>query len=82
LVHGVEEASDEGDARLASAVFLQQEIADVLLEAIDYLKGRKGVEVSLEFCLLHWLEIATMSAHEREQAAVLAGGRIDVAPTS
>jgi hypothetical protein len=80
--HGVEETSDEGNALLASAVFLQQEMAEVLLEAIDHLKGRKGVEVGLEFGLLLWLEMATMSAHQREQAAVLAGGRIDAAPTS
>jgi hypothetical protein len=40
LVHGAQEAGDEGLALLAVAMFFQQQVAEALLEAVDQLQGR------------------------------------------
>ena len=80
--HGAEETGDQFLAFPAGFVLLQQEVAEVLFEAVNHIERRKGVQVGLQFELLLRLEIAMMAAHQGDQTAVLAGSRVDVAPTS
>ena len=50
-------------------------------ETVDFAQDRELVEAGLEFELLVGLEIVAVATHQREQAAVLGAGGIDLAPT-
>ena len=60
----MEEFGDKRNALLTGAVLLQQEVAEVLFEAIDSIQGGMLLQVGLQLGLLLRLEIAAMTAHE------------------
>ena len=64
LVDCREQPRDEGNALLAGAMLLQQEIAQVLLKAVNHSQGGVRVEVGLQFGFLLGLEIVTVVAHQ------------------
>lgn len=80
LVTDLEQAGDEFAALLACAVFLQQQIAEILLEAVDEMESWMLSQVLAEPLLLIRFEIVAVAAHEREQAAVFAGRRVHFPP--
>jgi hypothetical protein len=52
----------------------------VLLEAVDDPEGRMRRQMGIELHLLSGLQVVTVSAHERHEAAVLAAGGIQIPP--
>lgn len=80
LHDGFEESRDECLALFAGAVFLQQQIAEALLETIDEIQGGVQFQVRSQAQLLFGLDVVAMAAHQRQQAAVPGTNGIDVAP--
>jgi hypothetical protein len=65
---------------LAGLVFLQQQVAEALFEAVDDLQDGMFGQIGCQADFLLGFEIVAVAAHEAEQAAVLAGDRIDLPP--
>jgi len=81
LVDGAQEARRQRLALPVAAVFLQQQVAEALLEAVDRLQGGMSMEVAVSFSCWQGLRFVAMAAHQAQQAAVLAADGIDVSPT-
>jgi len=64
----------------AVAMFLQQQIAEPLFEAVDGLQHRMLSQISGQAKLLIRSEIVPMTPHQREQAAILRTHPIEVSP--
>ncbi len=81
LVDGAQKTGREPGALLTGAIFLQEEVAEALLEAVDELQGGLLGQVTFQVEVLFGTQVMAMAPHEGEQSAVTAGDRIEIAPT-
>jgi hypothetical protein len=61
-------------------MFLEQQITEALLESIDFAQDGELIKIGLQLDGLFRLEIVTMAAHQREQAAMFGSSGVDVPP--
>ena len=80
LDDGTQKTGDQFLALSARFVFLQQQIAKPLFEAVDEVQGGALGQVGQQPDLLLGFEVVAVAAHQRDQAAVLGPGRIDLSP--
>ena len=67
LVDGAEEARRQLLALFAGAVFLQQQVAELLFETVDQLQRRVSGQVGGQAKLLIGSEVVAMTAQQGEQ---------------
>jgi hypothetical protein len=82
LVQGTQEPRDQNFPLPTGAMFLQQQIAEPLLEAVDEFQGWVFFQIGGEPKQLIGAQIMAVAAHQQQQTAILAGDGIYVAPAS
>ncbi len=80
LDHGAEEARGQLLALPPRFVFLEEQVAEALFEAVDEVQGRVLGQIGQQAKALIGFEVVPMPSHQREQTAVLAARRIDLSP--
>jgi hypothetical protein len=78
--NGSEQAGDELSALPGGATFLQQQVAEVLFEAVDRIQDGMGIQIGLESGFLFRSKMPAVAPHQGNQAAVPAADGIQIAP--